>query len=328
MWLRSYVAAILKDRRPLGEYQPGDANNQPDGEPIPNYFPACITEAEWYAARACAVQRQIKPGRIGERVNLFAGLLRDARDGSTYVRSPQDRKRGQAVLLNNGYKEGIATCRTFPLASFERAVLLCLAEIDPRDILIGNHGPDESLALAGALAQTEAKIAEIEAELLNGNVVALAKVLRQLEGQKEDLVVKLTEARQKAAHPLEECWGEAKSLLGALDSAADANDARLRLRSALRRIVESIWMLVVPRGANRLAAVQIWFVDGSRCRDYLILHRPAKSNGKTQRIESEWSVRSLADIAKADKLDLRKRDHAARLEKALAAVEISDLAGK
>jgi hypothetical protein len=203
---------------------------------------------------------------------------------------------------------------------------LCLAEINADDILVGRHGPDEALALAGKLEQTEAKIADVEAELLNGDLAALAKVLRQLEGQKQDLAVKLTEARQKAAHPLDESWGEANSLLSVLDSAPDASDARLRLRSALRRIVDSIWMLVVPRGADRLAAVQIWFVDGNRCRDYLILHRPAKSNGK-KRIESEWSVRSLADVAKAGKLDLRKREHVARLEAVLSAVETSDLAG-
>src|SRR5262249_39007717 len=136
-WRRSYVADILKDRRPLGEYQPGRQRGKPDGEPIKNYFPACITEAEWLAARACAVERRFKPGRIGDRVNLFAGLLRDARDGSSYCRQPPGQKQSQPTLINNGYKEGTATCRTFPLATFERAVLSRLAEIDPHEILNG-----------------------------------------------------------------------------------------------------------------------------------------------------------------------------------------------
>jgi hypothetical protein len=158
-------------------------------------------------------------------------------------------------------------------------------------------------------------------------VAALAKVLRQLEGQKRELGVKVAEARQKAAHPLSESWGQAKSLLSVLDNAPDPVDARLRLRSALRRIVDSIWMLVVPRGGDRLAAVQIWFKDGNRCRDYLILHRPRKSNGR-KCTEGGWSVRSLADVAQPGDLDLRDRDHAARLEAVVSAVETSDLAGK
>ncbi len=321
-WLRSYVAAILTDRRPLGEFQPGNSENKPDGAVIVGYFPACITEDDWHAARACAMQRRFKPGRIGDTINLFTGLLRDARDGSTYARSRGGTKRANAILINNSFKEGTASCRTFPIDTFERAVLSCLREIDPHDILNGDHGPDETLILAGELARLEAKIAELEIELLNGDVAALAKVLRQLEAQKRELVKKLAEARQQAAHPLSESWGQAQSLLAALDSAPDPQDARLRLRGVLRRIVDSMWMVVVPRGHERLAAVQVWFAGGKRCRDYLIRHRPPKSNGKA-RVEGGWSVRSLAAAAGRGKLDLRKRADAARLEKALACVDLA-----
>jgi DNA invertase Pin-like site-specific DNA recombinase len=324
-WLRTYIGRILGDRRALGEFQPGHRythrGDRKDGDPIPGYFPAVVTEAEWLAARAGAGQRRFKPGRIGARVNLFAGLLKDARDGMGFWRLPPGPKRPEAVLANNGSHEGVSQYRSFPEATFERAILSCLAEIDPHEILNGDSGPDESLALAGELAQVEAKIAEIETELLNGDVAALAKVLRRLETRKGELAEKLATARKEAAHPLSESWGETQSLLAMLDSAADPTDARLRLRSALRRIVSGIWMLVVGRSIDRLAAVQLWFTGDKRCRDYLILHRPAKSNGKN-RVEGGWWVRSLASVAKPGKLDLRKPGDAARLEKALLAAEL------
>jgi hypothetical protein len=321
-WTRSYVGLILKDRRALGEFQPRKGDGSPDGEPIQGYYPAAVTEQEFFAARAGAGSRRQKPGRAGNRVELFSGLLRNARDGdSYYVATRTDGGKHTRVLLNANAAEGRATCWSFPLATFEAAVLGLLAEIDPHEILNGDDGPDETLALAGQLASVEAKIGELEAELLKGDVAALARVLRQLEEQKRDLASRLAEAREAAAHPLSEAWGECRSLLDALDAAPDPKDARLRLRSALRRIVEEIRILVIPRGRDRLAAVQFWFAGGERQRNYLILHRPPKANGAA-REEGSWEARSLADMVRPGNFDLRNPEHAADLEKALLAADL------
>src|SRR5262249_16776454 len=147
-----------------------------------------------------------------------------------------------------------------------------------------------------------------ERELLKGDVAALAKVLRQLEGRKAELAKQLTTARQKAATPATEAWRDAKSLLGAVEKAPDPRDARLRLRSGLRAVIAELWLRVVPGGHDRLCAVQVWFADSDRCRSYLILHRPPRSNGK-KRQEGGWWARSFADTALPARLDLRKRDH-------------------
>lgn len=332
-WTRAYVGLLLKDRRVLGEFQPCTSDVKPDGKPIPDYYPAAVTEEEWYAARAGAAARKQPdgayrqtPGRVGERVELFSGLLKNARDGgSYYVATRTDGGKHTRVLINTNAAEGRAPCYSFPLATFEAAVLSCLREIDPHEILNGDHGPDESLALAGELAHVEAKIDELAAELLKGDVTALARVLRQLEDKKRDLSERLAEARQKAAHPLSESWGEAQSLAAALENAPDPAEARLRLRSALRRIVDSVWLLAVPRGRDRLCACQVWFTGTQRHRDYLILHRPPKAN-KSARQKGGWWVRSLADVARPGELDLREPAHAKYLEKALAALDLEGAA--
>src|SRR5262249_3763042 len=181
----------------------------------------------------------------GKNINLFSGLVKHARDGDTYMMmtkvdghaSRVHRSPARKILVNMRSTEGDAPGYSFPFGVFERGILSMLAEVDPRDILDGDQSGagDEVLTLSRELAGIEARIGELEAELLKGDVAALAKVLRKLEERKKGLAAQLADARHKAAHPLSETWGEAKTLLGVLDKAPDPVDAQLRLRSALRR---------------------------------------------------------------------------------------------
>jgi DNA invertase Pin-like site-specific DNA recombinase len=329
-WVRGYVGKILRDRRALGEYQPRRGKKrQPDGDPVPNYFPAVVSEDEFYAARAGAAERGQLRGRTGEKyINIFAGLMKSARDGDTYFLTQRyewlrGKKKLYLTLINSTSQHG-APCFSFPYPFFERAVLSMLAEIDPKEIVGGNGHADEAMALSGELATVEHRIKDLEAELLTGDVPSIARTLRVLEERKRELAVQLTEARARAAHPLAESWGECRSVLAALDSAPDPEDAKLRLRSALRRIAEEVWLLVVPRRLVRLAAVQIHFKGGAQ-RDYLIYYRPPHhSYGGRQ--EGAWWARSLASVANAGQLDLRRRRDAVQLEKLLAVLDVEKLA--
>lgn len=293
-WSRSYIGLILSDRRVLGEFQPRDRDSKPDGDPIPNYYPSVVGEAEWFAAREGAAQRRQRPGRIGKHVNIFAGLLRNARDGDSYFAvTRSENGRQSRVLINSDGNQGRASTWSFPFVTFERAILSRLKEIDPREILDSEGGPDETLTLAGQIAGVEAELAEASAFMAaEGFSATIGKRVRALEEKHKELVERLTEARQKAANPLSEAWGEAKTLLGTLDSAPDPDDLRLRLRAVLRRLIDSIWLVVVPQGRYRLCAAQVWFSGGKKYRSYLIFHRPARSNGKS-RVEGAWCCRSI-----------------------------------
>ncbi len=324
-WTRSYVGLILKDRRAIGEYQPRKGKDH-DGDAVPNYYPAVVTEAEWFAARAGARQRGTNPGRVGEtQVNVFAGLLKHARDGDSYImtqrlsKSPGRPTRKFSVLINRRADEGDGRAYSLPYDGFERCVLSRLREIDAHEILNGDEGPDETLALAAELAGVEAELADAAAFMeANGFSATIGKRVNGLEGRKRDLAARLAEARLDAAHPLSESWGEAQTLADAIDNAADPRDARLRLRAALRRIVDSVWLLVVPRGLDRLAAVQIRFAGGERHRDYLLMYLPA-----TPHREGRWcQPYSSADVAALSALDLREPAHAKRLEAVLLAADL------
>jgi hypothetical protein len=127
--------------------------------------------------------------------------------------------------------------------------------------------------------------------------------------------------RQAAACPLSESWGTAKTLAEALASAPDPTEARLRLRTAIRRITETVTVLVVQSPARpsvRFAAVQMDFQGGGR-RAFVILHQ-APGNGRL----GAWKALSFKEVASPNDLDLRKPDHAQRLEKVLAVVPLDD----
>jgi DNA invertase Pin-like site-specific DNA recombinase len=315
-WSRAFVVRILKDRRAVGELQPKRRDGTPEGEPISNYYPSVVGEDEWLAARAGAAERRRRPGRVDlHHPNPYAGILHNPIDGTNYFVATRVWKgKRTRVLFNGAGSEGRAPIRSFPYETFDRAFRALLREVNPAEVLGTDSGPDEVMVLTARHAELEARLAALEAELETGDVAAVAKVARKVEGDVRGVAAKLADARHRAAHPLSASWGETQTLLGAMEAAPDKAEAYTRLRTALRRIVEGIWLLVVPRGRDRLCAAQVWFKrdEGEvRSRSYLILHRHAGSG-------SGWRAGSLADVTGPADLDLRRREDAAALEEELA----------
>jgi hypothetical protein len=211
---------------------------------------------------------------------------------------------------------------SFPFEPLEEALLSRLREIDPREVLPRqDRWGDKVLALTGKRADLDGRIEKVKAQLIDGGEIApLVDVLRALQAKLAAAEGELAEARREAASPLSGAWGEFPSLLDALD--AGGEDARVRLRSVLRRTVEGIWCLFMGKGSWRLAGVQVWFVGGAH-RDYVIAHKPATGGAVGER-PAQTLVRALADAGKLGPLDLRKRADARKLEAALATLEPDD----
>ncbi len=326
-WVKGYIGRILRDRRAIGEYQPRKGKRrEADGDPVPGYFPAAVTEEEFFGARAGAAERGQLRGRTGSQaINVFAGLLKNGRAGDSYYMTPRvERGVTHHVLITNESQNGRSPCWSYPYPVFERAVLSLLAEVDPREVTGRPDKPDEVTVLSGELERVKSSIALISAEMdEHGESPTLFRRLRAKEEEQGTLAAKLTEARQRAAHPLSEAWGQAHSLITALDAAPDPEDARLRLRSALRRVVEEVRLLVVPRRLVRLAAVQVYFT-GDGHRDYLVYYRPPHHSFGGRK-EAVCLARSLKDAVALGPLDLRDSGDAAKLEAALNAVPLDAL---
>jgi DNA invertase Pin-like site-specific DNA recombinase len=308
-WSADYVRRILNDRRAVGELQPHSGpERKPSGEPIRGYYPAVVTEQEWRLARAATLARTRKrPGRLGDGngvANLFGGLLRNARDGGTYIAAPRmDSGSPVRVLMASSFYDGKGPCHSFPLDTFERCLLDGLSEVKPADVLPKDTTPGSATVLQSELSWVRERKELLQAELLGSKdeLKTVVKTIGQLEDRETELLAALDQVEEQTVKPLSASWRDIKSLADLLDSADDPADLRIRLRAAVRRVVEEIWVLVVRRGRDQLASVQVFFRTDNRdetqaqnnYRSYFMFHRPGRGNQRVK-IPSRFGYLALA----------------------------------
>jgi DNA invertase Pin-like site-specific DNA recombinase len=323
-WRHSYLSWMLHDRRVLGECQP-KSKGKADGLPVKGYFPAVIPESLFLQVQAALGSRRSKnfAGRPGEgRVNLFRGLLFDAKTGATYRmakvhgfrRKDGTRNAASIVLAAGGVRGGTLSSNSFPMVTLEKGILGMLWEIDPAEIV--EEGLDEAAGLEAELEAVRIRLEEIRAALVAGGgatITTLAAAATDLEAQERELARKVQEAQEEAASPLAAAWKEGQTLAAALDSASDPDAARLKLRAVLRRAVSEIRMVTARRGNSRLAAVQVFFRAGGS-RFYQIMHQHPSANGKASQPGRWW-----ASSGRCGSIDLRTPDGAALALEGLAA---------
>lgn len=300
-WAVSTVYTILTSPALYGVFQPHTASGTngkrvPAGDPIPGYYPPVIDETTYWKVQQRIKDRSGKGGKRAKHLNIFSGMLRDARDDGTIAYSHAKRRASHLIPVNA--KHGIETSKwvAFPADLFERAVLSQLAEIDPADILPPGEGNDNVVMLSAKLADLDNRVQKLSVELETGDdIPAVVNAIRKLQGQRAELVEQLEAAKRESASPKSEAWGEIKTLVDALDSAPDPHDARVKLRAALRRVAEWVYCFFVAPGkkGKRAAFVEVQFYDGVY-RQYVITYRPSGANASAKRSE-EWGVESWRD---------------------------------
>jgi DNA invertase Pin-like site-specific DNA recombinase len=118
-----------------------------------------------------------------------------------------------------------------------------------------------------------------------------------------------------------ESWQILQALAHIVDTSREDRAARVRLRLAMRRSIDSIWVLVIGRGRDRVCVAQIIHVGGTAGPSVYILHRPPKSNvqaGGTRgrRVVGGWWCFSEGKSAR--KINLRVERDVALLEHRLS----------
>jgi DNA invertase Pin-like site-specific DNA recombinase len=196
-WSESYVSKFLKSRAAVGEFQPSrwvGGKPKPDGEPIPGYFPAVITDEQWHAVRA-GINRRGRPGRGEKPVNIFGGLLTNARTGGPLH---VGKRTGVQYLINYhgriGRDPGTGRGVGFPFAVFAEAVLSQLREIDPREILPDpDEGTDRVMTITGKRDAVRGRIAKLQAALDEDEdeVRSVVEKLRRWEAEEDALTAEL-----------------------------------------------------------------------------------------------------------------------------------------
>jgi DNA invertase Pin-like site-specific DNA recombinase len=314
MWANVTVYHILTSRACIGEYTPYAADGKkPAGEPVPNYYPPVVDEATFYKAQAAIKTRATcGRGRRGKHVNLFAGLLVDARDGGpmTYCH----RKRSSAVVMPAGAKQGMgATWTSIPANALENAILTMLAELTAKDVA------DTDTDAAKKLKAAEGRVAKVEtlreawrAKMDDVRIVnTVAAKLVELEGEYREAVEERNTARRELAAPAADAIDEVNTLadLLAKDNSAET---RLKVRAALRQCIESVTLLNVSVAQKtRHAAARVQFKGGNH-RDYFIVTRSEVGGACAQ--EGTWAAESFATAGLPTDADLRDPKQAKKLE--------------
>jgi len=161
--------------------------------------------------------------------------------------------------------------------------------------------------------------------------VAVAETLRGLQDREEELDRLIEEADAQAVKPIADSWQDVQTLADLLDTAEDKADIRIRLRSAIRRIVRDVWMIVVRRGLTQLCAAQVFFHAGeteNNHREFLLVHRRRGGNQKNRPpVQPQlFSLGETFDPSASGALDLRQAGDAAALAKVLAEIDLAEFA--
>ncbi len=277
-WGRGTVAHILQSRATVGEFSPyGHNHRKPTGSPIPNYFPAVVTE-EVYAQAQASIRARNRAGRgrKGRHVNLFSGLLKDARDGGTI--SYLHRNTASSVLVPVQVTEGKGVKYTsFPADDFDRGLLSMMRELRPAELLRGRADDASPDALAEQIRATDELI---ESWYAKGDDIAIvdlvARKLRELKAKKEKLTSELARVKEKLASPLEDSLADLRALTD-LAETDRSDETRLRIRAGIRRVVSAVWCLFCgPHRGHRIAIVRVEFQDVPHHRDYVLIKRRFK----------------------------------------------------
>lgn len=320
IWSTMVVYKLLTNRATYGTYQPHVGSRGPErrpvGDPVQGYYPSVISEEEYHIVRGLlATRAKVGKGRRGKHVNLFAGLLKDARTGGslTYKHGA----RGAVLLPVESRTNMESLWVTFKAKPFEESILTALSEVKVSDIAPESGSAAARVeAMRGQLADVESLTAKWRSKMDDPNTVDVVSAkLSELAAKGKAIAAELAEAQREASSPFAESWGAARAAGKGLED-DNSDEARERYRAALRRTVENIWVLLMPAkdASIRIAAVQIWFTTGAH-RDYLIGYKPGRGKQQSEAIEPQsFAAAGLPDI------DLRDPEQAKRYALALESI--------
>jgi hypothetical protein len=283
-WQTEYVAKILRDRRTLGEYSPGEVDSEGHyriGEKVvKGYFPVLVTEEDWTIAQAATRARRRKSGRAGEKeANLFTGVAYDAVNGNRLsVRCSCIKGKGRYRYLQartqGGQKWAPRRCR---YEQAEYGILDAIRVLRPSDVL-----PPERAAyklekkiteLTGRLSAISARVELVQGQIADPMiekdlVPPLMETLRRLAADRVETAQELQKLKLQSQTGRGEALGAVQSLLQLLHKVRGTSEEELirrRIKAGLGRMVEGVWLLpqqVTER--KQVLHVQIYLIGGKK----------------------------------------------------------------
>lgn len=329
LWDAAVVHNILTNPAVHGEYHPHTGvtgssrkgkprTRKPTGDVVPDYYPAVIDRERFLLAQDSIASRVCFRGRRGKHINLFAGLLIDARDGGPFTYRHTSTR--PPTILPAGAKSGRGSeWSCFNGSVFDSMILSELIELKAADVLPESDGGDVARLSALHTAKHD------ELEQFRKDIDEEPRLLKSLKGtlvrlqeECDNLAEELAKAQRVAASPLAETWGEFQSVARLLEKDG-SDEMRLRCRNALRRLVESVTCLFTGTKMTRIAAVRVQFNGTPTYRDYVIVAHSRNGTRKNPPAPAVKSVRWEGG------LDLRTPSDARRVQAWLSSTDLPGL---
>jgi DNA invertase Pin-like site-specific DNA recombinase/gas vesicle protein len=265
-WQQSSVGSLLHNRAVIGEFQP-ESRHATNIPPKPNYYPAAVSLEKWHKVQVILKTRKNgMKGKNGQCLNLFKGIIRDARTGESLVLvTKSSRGSYQTHLVSNSAINGNGNYISFPYRHFEEAFRGFVSELQAAE-LWDEVTREESIqektdALNGEIEHQTANIERIKDRIKTGELSdELLDLVVQLENARKNMIERRKDLEEQKEHKPAKSLKEVKSMLL---KPLDTPEKREQMRNKIRQIVESIWVKVDATGRfSRRAMVQVFFVAG------------------------------------------------------------------
>ena len=259
------LGCMFRQRTLIGEYQPCDMSGKKIGEAIKNFYPALITEQDFYRLQASIDQRKNNNcKRSGDKItNLFTGLLFDSEGERLVVKRDG---RGKANLITSKAAQGQGKYLAFDYDTAEFLLLCTFCELTPADLCKEQHTGERAKidVLDGEIKKAESKIKTLQALMLStDNASILAQSILDLQSQLEAFKSDRERLKGIVATSGVDWLEDGMELcrhLGGLQG-DELKEARARLKSLLPSIFQRVE--VSREGKNPCALrLKVWLVNG------------------------------------------------------------------
>lgn len=297
MWHASYIRKVLNSKAVIGEFQPMK-DNEPLGDPIPDYFPAIISEELYYKAKAAQKQRRTdssSAGRKGETYsNLFTGMCKCLSCCSTFRMIKNGRS--HMFRCNSNYMASGCDCtKRWPYREIEDAALIALSEkVDWYSALGGHISSQQKL--------------ESELKSLHGRH---ADCMKQVERFGELVAT----AEGKMFADARERYTKAMHQADDLQQAIDEKEAELRIFSPVQEKVDRLSTAIFDLRFGKLPADDLYqlraHINATLREAGLLLHffdlgviYEITTTGEAGVVITEENRKELALLARAEVANL------------------------
>lgn len=196
-WVPSNLSRILCSRAAFGEFQAhvtdAQGNRHPDGDPIPDYFPAVVTQEEFNQASAAILSRRASPGPKGPvMANLLQGMVYCVSCGRRMaLQNKGTPPKGQRYYACSGNERsaGCTNSGRWRVDVVENAVLDRAHQVDWSELDVGG-----TASLAILLSQKNAELTELNAKV--------ARLLDAVEDGEDDKAAERYRKRRAEAKAL------------------------------------------------------------------------------------------------------------------------------